>query len=163
MLTYFEKKISALFKYFLHPKREFIIENTLKTYTAKHHPEESTLALLKTKLAAEAVRIYPMIDDSILDARLQNATITFWVTAFAGCIVSLSLYFSDIITNIPTIFVPLLGSFAAWFVAVGTIPIFYNQRVNGAMESVVLVFEENKHENEASAKRIGAEYAAKNK
>jgi hypothetical protein len=141
MFIYLEKKCSALFKRYLHPKLDPTIEKTLKIYQEKHHPDEYALALLATKLVAEGVRIQPMVDDSILDARLQNATITFWMTALAGCIVSVSFYFTNTITSVPAVFVPLLGSFAAWCVSIGTIPIFYNKRISGAMESVVLVFE----------------------
>src|SRR6185295_15422379 len=61
----------------LHKKRQYYVEESLREFKAKYGYEDPKL---RQKLEAEAERIYPMVDQSIVKERVQRGLATFFIT-----------------------------------------------------------------------------------
>lgn len=141
MIGFIDKKIAQFLKRVMHKKRSKIIAKTLADYQREHDADENTLAALNEKLELEATRIIAIVDESIIEERIKRARYTFWVTAIVGTAVVVAVAAFPITTSIAPFFAPLIAAGVAWAVSIATIPISYNKRVKGAMDSAVLMFE----------------------
>lgn len=124
----------------LHRRRRKVIDQTIATYQAAHHPDEQTLNALRAKLDFEMTRVIAIVDESIIKERIQRARYTFWITGIIGTAFILSFATFPVMTPLVPFFAPLVGAMSAWIAAIATIPVSYNTRVKGAMDSAVEMF-----------------------
>lgn len=143
------KRIEELFKKKLHKKQDYYInkaiESFIKDYRKRKHqdPDPATVEDLRKKLKAESIRVYAIVDNSILRERIQRAKWTFFITAIAGggVVIVVGICTGGIV--LPAIVVTFFGASTAYIATLVTIPISYNQRIRGAMNSTVATFIEN--------------------
>lgn len=130
----------------LHNQKNFRVEKALKSFKEQNASDpllDSKVTELRKRLDAEAVRIYPMVDESILKERIKRAKITTLITAaltLAGVLITGALF--GIAITLFALTVPLVSSAVAGIASISTIGITYNARINGAMNSVKNVYEE---------------------
>lgn len=149
MFDYADRKIENVFKHFLHKKRYAIVDKAFKKFIKDHPLSEADATALRAKLEDEADRIVSFIDRSVLRERIQRAKYTFVITLVASTVVVAAVGgFADL-TVVPFI-APVAAACVAWLIAVATIPIAYNQRIKGGMDSSILVFEKSLNEREHS-------------
>lgn len=160
MLGIIDKPLKKFLLKKLHKKRQKIIDKTVKDFAQKYHPEASVLNELKRLLENEADRIYPIVDDSILESGIKRARYIFWVTAITSSI--LAAFLVAITHGIAlSIIIPIVTALISWGVSLGTIPISYDQRVQGSMDSTVITFlkkldDANKEASQSIEDKIGA-------
>ena len=142
MTPWLDKKLEKHFLPRLHKKREKIIQQTLSTYFQTHSLTPELKKTFEKQLRNEADRVYAIVDASILRARIRAAKYTFWMTAVAGIILSGVIIVLSGGTALPIITL-LLGGVIAYLVTLGTIPISYNLRVLGGMDSAIDAFEKS--------------------
>jgi len=140
MFWFVDTWIEQTIKQGLHNQRDQIINRTIAAFEKLHKNLPTTE--LKKKLENEAVRIYAIVDRSILRDRVKRAKYTFWAVAIAGIILvaMLGVFYNETLDAF-RFATPLVMAGVSWVVSLATIPISYNQRVKGAMDSVVLVHE----------------------
>ncbi len=132
--------IEDILKNYLHKKRDQHIDKALNDFIEKYHPDPQIINTLKKKLEVEADRLFPLADQSILHERIQRAKYTFWVTAIASSITAAIILF--LTHGSAIIFVmPICAATVAWAVTIVTIPIGYDARMAGGMDSTVSQFE----------------------
>ncbi|MBA3661868.1 MAG: hypothetical protein H0W64_09080 [Gammaproteobacteria bacterium] len=142
MFKFIDQWIEKKLKKKLHKQRPEFIQQTLDGFIKKHNPDPTIIKNLSEKLEIEADRIYPIVDRSIIKERLKRSKYTFWITAVVSTIiVGIIIAFTG--GALLPLVVPLLTSFIAWAIALGTIPLSYNQRILGAMDSTVDSFEKS--------------------
>ena len=141
MIGFIDKKIGNFLLRILHNRREKVIAKTLIEYRASRGADEQTLAALREKLEYEMTRVYAIADESIVRERIQRARYTFWISAAIGTGVILAFATFPVTTSLAPFFSPLIGAFTAWAITIGTIPIGYNTRVQGAMDSAIAMFD----------------------
>lgn len=151
MIGFIDKAIGNSLLRILHGRREKIITNTLNDYRATRGADEQTLAALKDKLEYEMTRVYAIADESIVRERILRARYTFWATAAVGTSFVLSFTHFPVTTTLAPFFSPLVGAFAAWVIAIATIPVGFNTRVQGAMDSAITMFELEKAQQPATS------------
>lgn len=138
MLKFIDNAIENILKKSLHKKREKIIQKTIQLFK-KNHPNVDPKDFIK-KVQDEADRIYAIVDRSILRERIQRAKYAFWITAILGIIIAGVLGAFSSGATLP-LTAPIIAAFIPWLISVGTIPVSYNQRVKGAMDSVMMSYE----------------------
>jgi hypothetical protein len=138
MISPVDRLIEHVMKRALHIRRDKIIAKTLKMYR-KNHPDAVTTNLEKD-LQTEAARIYTIVDRSILSERIKRAKYTFWLTVMTSTVIVGALGGFTAGAALPFV-APPLAALSAWLIALATIPISYNKRIQGAMDSVVLKHE----------------------
>lgn len=144
----------------LHGQKGSRIEKALKSFRADHgfDPElDNRTKELRKRLEAEAVRIYPMVDDSILKERIKRAKVAAVLTAaltLAGVCVA-GAVFGMALTAI-VLLTPVLSAAVSAIASVSTINISYNARVNGAMNSVKAVYEAELIRNKPKVSEVSA-------
>ena len=143
--------VERVFKPYLHNKREYYIEQQVKRFNEIHHPPANVLTQFKKKLNTEANRIYTMSDRSILRAQIERAGIAFNVTLVAGeaTVAIIAAATGTAFTLVPFI-TPIPPAIVAWGISLVTIPLFYNQRVKGGLDSVYSAFEKEYLEEKQS-------------
>lgn len=116
-------------------KREQYINKSISEFRQRH-PGVSWVEIeeLRKKLEAEAVRVYPMINESIVKERKKRAISTFGIAVFLGVIFA-------ILTG-GTLLAPIVGAAITAFTSVATTDVSYNARVKGAFDSVTAVHEQ---------------------
>jgi hypothetical protein len=139
MIGYFDKKIRSLLKRHLGKRCDIVLSKTLNDYIANNHLDERAAAAFKKVLNLEMNRVIEIADSSILNATIQRARYTFWVTAIVGTAIAIAL--TPVVALSVTLFAPIFAAFVVWGVSLATIPINYNQRVQGAMDSGIVIFE----------------------
>lgn len=149
MIGLIDKAIGNLLLRILHGRREKIIAKTLNDYRTTRGADDQTLAALKDKLEYEMTRVYAIADESIVRERILRARYTFWVTAAIGTSFVLAFAHFPVTTTLAPFFSPLVGAFAAWAIAIATIPVGFNTRVQGAMDSAITMFELEKAQQPA--------------
>lgn len=132
----------------LHEYRDRVINATIALFTERHHPDEQTLADLHNTLNLEIERVYAIADSSIIRARILQARYTFWITAVVATAITVGMATYPI-SNIVPLFAPLIAAFVVWTVNIVTIPFPYNQRIQGGMDSALVVFEDNLRKRQA--------------
>ena len=140
MFKFFDKHIEQILWNRLHKQKESIINKTINKFKEEH--PEADVDNLRIKLNKEAKRVYRFTDRSILRDRVQRARWTFW----ASCFITIVLVATSSGFNLDNLFsflAPLITALTAWIVSVGTISISYNQRVKGAMDTVIDQYEES--------------------
>ena len=142
MFKFTDRIIEKILKKKLHKRRKRILVKTINKFVNKHHPDEATLKELKTALEKEIDRVYDFIDKSILRERLKRGRYAFWITAIASVIVIGLIGAFSAGTLLP-FFIPVIAALIAWAVNLITIPISYNERLYGAMDTVVRAFEKS--------------------
>jgi hypothetical protein len=161
-MNIFDKAIENIFKKYLHKKRDHHIKKALKNFIKNHNSDPKDIDELKKLLETEALRLYPMVDKSILRERIKRARTVFIITAILSMI--LAIVISLLTNGTALIFItPLFAALFAWIATLATIPIGYDQRIKGGMDSVIAVFEEKlmKEKNlniEKDAKNIQNEH-----
>lgn len=148
MFKFFDKPIEKLFLRVLHKQRKRIINKSINAYIRENHPDPCTIDNLREKLEAEADRIYAIVDKSIVRERIKRARYTFWITAITSVIIVGVLGALTSGAVLPII-IPILVAFVTWAVTLGTIPISYNQRVQGAMDSTIITFKKSLSNHES--------------
>lgn len=122
----------------LDKKRDKIINKTVEHFK-KIHPDLNSADFIKLA-NSEADRIYAFIDKSILRERIQRAKVTFWITAIIGIILALIINGLSLGAALPAT-LAIIPAFVAWAGNIITIPISYNQRIKGGMDSVLNNYE----------------------
>lgn len=125
----------------LHNRRRKVIDQTIAAYQAEHQLDDHTLTALKSKLDFEMTRVIAIVDESIIKERIQRARYTFWITGVIGTAFVLAFAAFPVTTSLVPFFAPLVGALTAWAAAIATIPVSYNTRVKGAMNSAIEMFE----------------------
>lgn len=141
MIGPIDKLITRILRRVMHKRREKVIEQKITDYLLTHQLDEASIIELNEKLQLEAMRIIAIVDESILSERIKRARYTFWVTAIIGTVVVVALASYPVTTSLAPFFAPLIAAFVAWAVSIGTIPISYIKRVQGAMDSAIVMFE----------------------
>lgn len=143
MIGPIDRLIRFFLKNHLHRRRKAIINNALSRFKT-HYPDACVedILELKGRFKFEAIRIYKVVDQAILEANLKRARYIFWFMAVFSTLWGIYGGFSGEI--ISSYFSPLVMASLAWFVSWATIPILYNGRITGAMNSITAVFV---HEN----------------
>lgn len=125
----------------LHKKREKLIESAIKKFKkANPNISKEDIEELRKRITFEANRIYDMADKSLVDGGIKRAKVIFWATAIVSTIASTIMIVVSHGTLIP-LALPLLAATTNWLLTVATIPIGYNSRVEGGLESVIKAFE----------------------
>jgi Skp family chaperone for outer membrane proteins len=140
-MNIFDTTIENIFKKYLHKKRDYYINKALNKFIKKHNPDPKVINELKILLETEALRLYPMADKSILRERIKRARVVFIITAILSIILAIILIVLTKGTALILI-TPLFSALFAWIATLATIPIGYDQRIKGGMDSVIAVFEE---------------------
>lgn len=141
MIGFVDKKIKKLLKRILHKRRDKFLNKTIKKYMTEHSADTETIKALRDALNLELDRIFAIVDNSIINARLKQARYTFWITAIIATCITLSVAVFPITTSLLPFFIPVMGALVAWAVSIGTIPFNYNERIQGSMDSALIVFE----------------------
>lgn len=149
MIGFIDKAIGNLLLRILHGRREKIIAKTLSDYRASRGADDQTLVDLKDKLEYEMTRVYAIADESIVRERILRARYTFWASAAIGTSFVLAFAHFPVTTALAPFFSPLVGAFAAWAITIATIPVGFNTRVQGAMDSAISMFELEKAQQPA--------------
>ncbi len=122
----------------LHKKRQHYINQAIDKYT-KLNPDPADLLSFKDKLETEADRVYAIVDRSILRERIKRGTKVLLFTIIASILVVglLAGFYGGSIVSFVS---PIAMTLVAWATSVLTIPVSYNQRVKGAMDTVYNAF-----------------------
>ncbi len=154
----------------LHSQRESHIQDALNSF-GNNHAYDTDLPIklkeLRNRLEAEATRIYPMVDESILNERFKRAKKTALIT---GAGVLLAGLFLGTIATFGAFLMPIISALIAAYASISTIKTSYNARVKGAMASVVEVYENDlkkgmvklKSKEESKSKQINLEEGKEN-
>lgn len=142
-----DRFIENIFKKILYKKRNHHINKAVKKFTEKYHPDPQIIEELTKKLALEIDRLYPIVDKSILRERIKRGRYSLLITIIASGIVAVLVM---LLTHgaATVLIAPLCAAFIAWVATVLTIPIGYDERIDGGMDSVVSSFEKNMLEPE---------------
>ena len=139
MFTLLNNLIETFLRKKLHANCDKMIFTALSRFQ-KDYPNVSTAQLneLNIKLEKEAIRVYSMSNNSILEARIDTATCNFWFDMVQGtiigvlmCLVSGSYY---------PLVSPLIMILGNWLKSIITIPISFNKRIKGGMNSVISTY-----------------------
>lgn len=141
MFNFVDKFIEKKLKKRLHKRREKIVKETIAAFKLKHNPSDEVMQLLLERIDVEAKRVFPMVDQSIIVAFTKRAKVAFWITAISGVIIVGLLGGFTAGTALPFV-IPVCSAVIAWLIGIVTIPINYNRRVQGAMDSVIENFED---------------------
>jgi hypothetical protein len=142
MFKFIDRKIEKYMLKRLHKRRKKIVNEAIAAFRKKHaNCSQEVLDVLVVLIEKEANRIYPMIDKSILHAGIKRARYVFWVTTISSIIIVGVMGAFTSGAALPFI-IPVCSAVVAWLVALGTTPVLYNQRVQGAMASVISSLEE---------------------
>jgi hypothetical protein len=139
MFTLFDRLIEEFLRNKFHAKRDKMIFKTLSRFQ-KDYPNVSTAQLneLKIKLEKEAVRVYTISDQSILEARVETASYNFWFELVQNTFSSLLLCF--LTGSYYPLITPLIMIFGNWLKNIATIHKSYNNRIKGGMNSVISTY-----------------------
>lgn len=137
MIPPIDRLIERFLKSILHARRDSFINKKMGCVETEYPLlTEEQKAEIRTKLEEEIVRIYPIVDASILRANIIKARYYFWfIATVATLYVGSTREFSS--KEALNLFAPLATSVPVWLASWGTIPIFYNLRIEGAMDSAV--------------------------
>lgn len=141
MFNFVDKFIEKRLKKRLHKRREKIVKETIAAFKLKHNPSEEVMQLLLERIDVEAKRVFPMVDQSIIVAFIKRAKLAFWISAISSVIIIGLLGGFSAGTALPFV-IPVCSAVMAWLIGIVTIPINYNRRVQGAMDSVIENFED---------------------
>lgn len=148
MFGFIDVRIEKMFKRYLHKRRDKVIERTVKDYIAKNNPDAQTIEELRKSLDVEIQRVFAIADSSIIHARIMQARFAFWMTAIVSTVITLAVASYPPTAGIAPFFAPLISSFIAWVVYLVTIPANYNGRVQGAIDSTLVLFEIKQQEKQ---------------
>ena len=146
MIGFIDNKIGMFLLRILHRRRQKIIADALQEYRNTHNADDKTLAALKNKLEFEMTRVFAIADESIVRERILRARYTFWISAIAGTTFVLAFAAFPVTTSLAPFFAPLVSGIVAWLTAICTIPIGYNTRVKGAVNSTIAAFKPDRAE-----------------
>lgn len=154
MLPFIDNLIEHILTRYLHKRRDELINKTIKDYGEKHNLDEGSIEHLRGVISLEIDRVFAIADSSIIHARIHQARYAFWITSIVGTSIVLSLASFPVTTSIAPFFAPLITSFIAWVVYTVTIPVNYHGRVQGAINSALVVFEKqlNDHNHKNALK-----------
>lgn len=138
-LSFFDRFVELMLKWYLHHKRDKYVEKTLLRCSIYLSNQEDSKNMRAT-VERETRRIYSIVDRSILRDRVIRGKYTFFGTAIIAALVFTCLNQFAAITPFASV-LPLTMALVAWVISIVTIPISYNQRVKGAMDSVVGEYE----------------------
>src|SRR5688572_18504722 len=112
-MNIFDKAIENIFKKYLHKKRDHHIKKALKNFIKNYNPDPNVIDELKKSLETEALRLYPMVDKSILRERIKRARTVFIITAILSTI--LAIVITLLTQGTALIFItPLFAALFAW-------------------------------------------------
>lgn len=141
MFNFIDKKLQKIFEKILHKRKKHYIHKAIEVFIKSHpYADLHTINKLKEQLENEADRVYKMIDKSVLQAGIKRAKFTFWLTLILSLVLIGTL---SILTYGFTLalFVPAITASIAWLVTLATIPVSYNERIKGGLDTVLFSFE----------------------
>lgn len=139
-LNFLDKKIENILKKNLHKKKTKYLNRAIKNFSAEH-PEVDSAQLdnLREMLIKEMDRSSYIADKSILRAGIKRAKLVFLATFIVTAIIIGVI--AAVTHGAGIAFLPLLTPVVAWVVTIATIPLLYNERIVGSMDSVLHNFE----------------------
>lgn len=143
--NFIDKWIERKLKEHLHKKRKYYVYKSLVGFINRNPGHD--YSEIRKKLETEAARIYPMVDRSILRERVKRAKYIFWATLAASLLVVGAVVAASGGTALALV-APVCASIVTWAASIATIPVSYNQRVKGAMDCVVIPYEECLKQNQ---------------
>ena len=135
-LGFIDRKIEEKLAVIFHQKKAAIIKKFLLLFT-ENHPGAGT-QIITFKLKAEADRVCNFTDRAILRANIKKAKYTFWITAVGSTVMVMLTSGFHTPLNFVT---PPLASLFTYVAAIVSITAYYNQRVKGAMNSILQSYE----------------------
>lgn len=137
----------------LHNKVPVILQQTFNEYKRErgYHDQEDDEALLN-KLRNEQIRLVPMVDQSILNERVQRTKKTFYITLGIGLTLAIFMSLFTGGLSLLTLLAPIVTASGAAYASMKTVGLSYKSRISGGFDSVVAL-----HKNEIDKKNTDSQ------
>ncbi len=137
--SFLDRIIKNKIKQYVHSKRDAHVKKAREKFQQRY-PKYQAIQSFEKELYAEVVRVYPMIDKSILLERIKRAR---WESIAFGLVMAIYFGTEDILRNkkeseqlLHPVVTMIISTALKWVISIATIPLAYELRVKGAMKSI---------------------------